>query len=72
MKIEVHPNALDDAVLASLEWHALNMLSEDYDKFETLDNKARLFTSFCEVIGYYSTKKQYQSFIDRVKGGSLK
>lgn len=59
---------LDDIMREELEWHALEMLKEGNDEFETIGNKAQLFASFCKVIKYYSTKEQWEEFVAKTKG----
>ena len=59
---------LDDLIREDLEWSALQMLNEGNDKHEFIGNKAELFASFCCVIGYYSTRKQYEEFVAKTKG----
>lgn len=69
MKITVDiTDQLDDIMREELEWHALEMLEEDNDRFEFIGNKAQLFASFCGVIEYYSTKKQWEEFVAKTKG----
>ena len=72
MKIEVEVE-LDDIIRKDLVDSALNMLDPEYrDTFETLDNKARLFSSLCEVIQFYSTRDEWDQFLELVKGLELK
>ena len=59
---------LDDLIREDLEWSALQMLEEGNDKYEFIGNKADLFASFCRVIEYYSTRKQYEEFVAKTKG----
>jgi len=72
MKIEVEVE-LDDIIRKDLVKCALDMLDPEYrDKFETLDNKARLFSSLCEVIQFYSNRDEWSQFLELVQDGELK
>ena len=59
---------IDDIIRQDLEWCALQMLKEGNDKREFIGNKAELFASFCRVIEYYSTKKQWEDFVAKTEG----
>lgn len=59
---------IDEIIREDLEWNALQMLKEGNDKYEFIGNKAQLFSAFCEVIKYYSTKKQYEEFVAKTEG----
>lgn len=59
---------IDDIIRQDLEWCALQMLEEGNDKYEFIGNKAELFASFCRVIEYYSTRKQWEEFVAKTEG----
>ena len=69
MKIEVDiTDQVDELVRQDLEEHALYLLKEGNDKHELIMRKAQLFSAFCTVVEYYSTRDQFKCFLNKTKG----
>lgn len=61
-----------DIIRKELQWHILNMLEPDYDIFESLENKAELFSALCKTLEFYSTCSEWEEFSEKLKGKELK
>jgi len=69
MKVEIDfGEHLGSAIRQDLEEHAMMLLQEENDPQEFIGTKAQLFASFCDVIQYYSTPKEFEEFVKRTKG----
>ena len=68
MKVEVNID-VDEVVRKELICHALRMLRDDYDEFESTESKAEEFSAFCRVIQFYSDRDQWQDFLTKVGKG---
>ena len=69
MKMEIDfGEHLGSAIRQDLEEHAMYLLTEGNDPNEFIGCKAQLFASFCDVIQYYSTPKEFEEFVKRTKG----
>lgn len=68
MEIKLNYDQIDYIIREELTKNALDFLDEDYDTNEDIFNKTRMFSSFCDVIKFYSSPKQWDEFKQRLKG----
>jgi len=69
MKITVDiTDQLDDLLREDLEWHALWLLEEGNDKHEFIHKKAELYSALVKVIEYYSSRSQFEQFLEKTEG----
>jgi len=70
MKVTVDLD-VDKIVREELVEAALVVLQEDYDVHENLAVKAKLFSSLCVVVEFYSTTEQWAEFLEKINNGKI-
>lgn len=64
--MEIPGDIIDDIIRTDLEEQCLSMFTPDYDKHETLENKARLLSALMRTLRHYSTQRQWNSFMEKL------
>ena len=66
MKVKIHQDQVSKLVVKDLKWLLTKLVDPKDDLHETLDNKAKIVSAFCEVLKFYTSEDDYNKIIKKL------